>query len=117
MVLGVVVELGAREERAKTTVVAELVGPAWHSHPLTPQLCLQSGVEVMGDLHLVQVLLTAQVLGAQAHTWVAPYLMVQRGLMAEATEVGAQIGLAMVVLGAQALSSSATELLILVNLP
>jgi hypothetical protein len=66
MVLEEVVELAAREAVAKTVVQGELVGRACRSHPLTPQLCLQLEVGGMEDTCQVQVLLTAQGLGAQA---------------------------------------------------
>jgi hypothetical protein len=110
MVLEVVVELVVQEEEAKTTVQGELVGRACHSHPLTPQLCLQWGVEATDSLQVVQVLLMAQGLGAQAISIMAPYPMLQRELTTEAMEAEAQTRLAMAVLGAQALSSSATEI-------
>jgi hypothetical protein len=105
-----VVELGVREEEAKTMAMAEVEGRACYSHPLTPQLCLQSGVGATDTLQVVQVLLMAQELGAKAVSG-APLMvvsMVPMGLMTEAMGVGVHNGRAPAVLEAQALSSFAT---------
>jgi hypothetical protein len=64
MALEEVVELGVQEWGVRMMAKAGMVEWACHSHPLTPQLCLQSGVEGMEDTCQVRVLLMAQVLGA-----------------------------------------------------
>jgi hypothetical protein len=107
----VVVEPGVREKRAQPLAKAGLVERACHSHPLTAQLCLQSGVEAGDTLWVVQVLPMAQGLGAKVITMVAKYSVVGRELTTEAMEAGVHTGIAPEVLGAQASSSFATELL------
>jgi hypothetical protein len=106
-VLVVVVELGVREEQAKTMAKAGLVERASHFHPLTLQLCLQLEEEAGDPQVVVQVLLMAQELGAQE---VAPQSMVSGGLQTQAVEVGGHTTLAVAVLGPQASSSSAIKL-------